>query len=276
MALVTLSEVLVPARKGKYGVGAYDFVNLEMMQGILDAAEETNTPVILQFPHVGDFDEVIDVFGPAMVAAAKQASVPVVLHLDHGRTFEACRKCAEIGFSSVMLDASTLPYEENVAATKKVVEYCRPLGINVEAEIGHVGEGSDLSSCHYTDPEEAERFVEETGVDALAVSIGNAHGAYKAEPKINYEVLTAIEEKVSVPLVLHGGSGISDQDFKKIIKHGVAKINIFTELTQQVHAEMQKIPLGNINLFSAVSAIREGFKQRTLDKIELFETKPMK
>ena len=174
-----------------------------------------------------------------------------------------------------MLDASTEPFEKNVALTRQVVAYCKPLNVDVEAEIGHVGEGENLESCQYTDPDEAQRFVEETGVDALAVSIGNAHGAYKAAPKINYEVLTEIEKKVSIPLVLHGGSGISDEDFKKIIKHGIAKINIFTELTQQVKEEMDKIPDTQMNMFTALGTIREGFKQRTLEKIKLFETKPV-
>ena len=275
MALAKLKDVLVPARAEKYGVGAYDFTNMEMMLGILDAAEQTKTPVIIQFPHIDEFDEIIDVFAPMMVEAAKRSTVPVVLHLDHGKTFAACKKCADVGFTSVMLDASTEPFEKNVALTRQVVAYCKPLNVDVEAEIGHVGEGENLESCQYTDPDEAQRFVEETGVDALAVSIGNAHGAYKAAPKINYEVLTEIEKKVSIPLVLHGGSGISDEDFKKIIKHGIAKINIFTELTQQVKEEMDKIPDTQMNMFTALGTIREGFKQRTLEKIKLFETKPV-
>lgn len=278
MSLATLNDVLIAARAGKYGVGAYDFTNMDMLYGILDAAEETHTPVIVQYPDVFDFIESVDVFGPLMVAAAKKASVPVVIHLDHGKTLEACKKCAEVGFTSVMIDASVKPYAENVATVKEVVAYCKPLGIPVEAEIGHVGEGDeyDPDNYFYTDPDQAAQFVADTGIDAVAVAIGNAHGAYKSEPKINYEVLTAIENAVSIPLVLHGGSGISDADFKKIIKHGIAKINIFTELTQQAAVELQAIPTESLDIFSATAAIRSGFKKRTLEKIELFETKPVK
>ncbi len=278
MSLVTLNEILAPAREQNYGVGAYDYTNLVMLQGILDAAEESNTPVIAQFPHIEDdeFDKTVSAVAAMTIAMAEGASVPVCLHLDHGRTVEACKRCADLGFTGVMIDASMHPYEENVALTKEVVEYCRPLGVSVEAEIGHVGQGSDMSSCAYTDVDEAMRFVEETGVDALAVSIGNAHGAYKAEPKINYEVLGRIEEKVPVPLVLHGGSGIPDTDFKKIIKHGIAKINIFTELTEMSAEELRKIPADKLDLFSSLDAIRTGFKKKTLEKIELFETKPVR
>ena len=277
MSLVSLNEILVPARKEKYGVGAYDYVNLEMLQGILDAAEETKTPVILQFPHIEEeaFWAEIEAVTAMTLELAKKATVPVCVHLDHGRTVEACKKCADLGFTSVMIDGSSLPYEENLALTKEVVEYCKPLGVDVEAEIGHVGQGDDISSCAYTDVEEAKSFAAETGVDALAVSIGNAHGAYKAEPRINYEILSQIEDAISIPLVLHGGSGISDEDFKKIIKHGLAKINIFTELTEQTKLELDAIPKEELNMFNAVAAVRTGFKKRTLEKIELFETKPI-
>lgn len=277
MSLATLNDVLIPARAGKYGVGAYDFTNMEMLYGILDAAEETRTPVIVQYPDVQNFMDQIYEFGPMIVAAAKKASVPVVVHLDHGKTFEACKKCVDVGFTSIMIDASVKPYAENVATVKEVVDYCKPLGIPVEGEIGHVGEGDeyDPDNYYYTDPAQAAQFVKDTGVSAVAVAIGNAHGAYKSTPKINYEVLSKIEELVSIPLVLHGGSGISDDDFRKIIKHGVAKVNIFTELTQQATIELQAIPHDQLNLFSATAAIRTGFKKRTLEKIALFETKPI-
>jgi ketose-bisphosphate aldolase len=275
MALATLNEVLIKARKQKYGIGAYDFINMDMLYGILDAAEETKTPVIIQFPDIPDFMGDINRFAPLIVASAEKAAVPVVVHLDHGRTFAACKRCIEAGFTSVMLDASTYPYEENVRMVREVVDYCKPRGIPVEAELGHVGDGSDYDLEHYqfTDPAEAKRFVAETGIDALAVAIGNAHGQYVSEPKINFDILQAIEAEVSIPLVLHGGSGISDADFKRIIKHGVAKINIFTELTQEAEAELKNIPADKLNAFSASAAIRNGFKKRTLQKIALFETK---
>lgn len=274
MALATLNEVLIPARKGQYGVGAYDYTNMEMLQGILAAAEETKTPVIVQYPHIEElFWEEIEAVAAMSVELAKKVSVPVCIHFDHGRTVEACKKCADLGFTSVMIDGSSQPYAENAVLTKAVVEYCKPLGVNVEAEIGHVGQGEDLTTCAYTDVAEAKKFAEETKVDALAISIGNAHGAYKAAPKINYEILKKIEKELDIPLVLHGGSGIPDEDFKKIIKLGIAKINIFTELTQQTQQELVKIPKDQFNMFTALDAVREGFRRRTLDKIELFETK---
>lgn len=275
MALATLNEVLIPARKGQYGVGAYDYTNMEMLQGILAAAEETKTPVIVQYPHIEEelFWEEIEAVAAMSIELAKKATVPVCIHLDHGRTVEACKKCADLGFTSVMIDGSSQSYAENVALTKEVVDYCKPLGVDVEAEIGHVGQGEDIATCAYTDVVEAKRFAEETGVDALAISIGNAHGAYKAVPKINYEILKEIEKALDIPLVLHGGSGIPEEDFKKIIKLGIAKINIFTELTQQTQQELIKIPKEQFNMFTALEAVREGFRIRTLEKIELFETK---
>lgn len=275
MALATLNEVLIPARKGQYGVGAYDYTNMEMLQGILAAAEETKTPVIVQYPHIEEelFWEEIEAVAAMSIELAKKATVPVCIHLDHGRTVEACKKCADLGFTSVMIDGSSQSYAENVALTKEVVDYCKPLGVDVEAEIGHVGQGEDIATCAYTDVAEAKRFAEETGVDALAISIGNAHGAYKAVPKINYEILKEIEKALDIPLVLHGGSGIPEEDFKKIIKLGIAKINIFTELTQQTQQELIKIPKEQFNMFTALEAVREGFRIRTLEKIELFETK---
>jgi ketose-bisphosphate aldolase len=274
MAIVTLNDVLIRGRAEGYAVGAYDFVSVTMMLGILDAAEETKTPVILQFPDGPQMDE-LDVFAPAIIAAAKKASVPVVAHLDHGKTVEACARCLEAGFSSIMIDSSTLPYDENVRITNEVVALCKPLGIPVEAELGHVGGGADYDpdNYHYTDPREAAEFVKATGISALAVAIGNAHGVYRGKPRINYPVLEEIVRLVSIPLVLHGGSGIPDDDFKKIIRMGVSKINIFTELTQEAAARLRNIENAKLDVFTATAAIRAGFKARTLDKIKLFGTR---
>jgi ketose-bisphosphate aldolase len=274
MALVTLDDVLIQGRAEKYAVGAYDFMNPTMMLGILDAAEETQTPVILQFPDAPCMED-LDVFAPGMIAAAKKASVPVVVHLDHGKTVEACKRCLEAGFSSIMIDSSTLPYDENVRITREVVALCKPRHIPVEAELGHVGQGKDYDpdNYQYTDPKEAAAFVEATGISALAVAIGNAHGVYKGKPRINYPVLEALTKAVAIPLVLHGGSGIPDEDFKRIIKMGVSKINIFTELAQEATARLRDIENAALDVFSASAAIRAGFKARTRQKIELFETR---
>lgn len=274
MSIATLDDVLPQGRTQKYAVGAYDFMSPTMMQGIMDAVEETRTPVILQFPD-GPCMKDLEIFAPAMVAAAKKAAVPVVIHLDHGKSVEACKRCLEAGFSSIMIDSSTQPYDENVRITREVVALCKPRGIPVEAELGHVGQGADYDpdNYQYTDPREAAAFVEATGISALAVAIGNAHGVYKGKPRINYPVLEEIARLVSIPLVLHGGSGISDEDFKKIIKMGVSKINIFTELAQEAAARLKAIENAKLDVFSATEAIRAGFKARTLQKIRLFETK---
>jgi ketose-bisphosphate aldolase len=274
MAIVTLNDVLPQGRAQKYAVGAYDFMSPTMMQGIMDAAEETRTPVILQFPDAPCMED-LDIFAPAMVAAAEKASIPVVIHLDHGKSIETCKRCLEAGFSSIMIDSSTQPYDENVRITQEVVALCKPLGIPVEAELGHVGQGSDYDpdKYQYTDPKEAAAFVKATGISALAVAIGNAHGVYRGKPRINYPVLEEIARLVSIPLVLHGGSGISDEDFKKIIKMGVSKINIFTELAQEAGERLRAIENAKLDVFSATEAIRAGFKARTLQKILLFETR---
>jgi ketose-bisphosphate aldolase len=274
MAIATLDDVLPQGRAQKYAVGAYDFMSPTMMQGIMDAVEETRTPVILQFPD-GPGMEDLEIFAPAMLAAARKASVPVVIHLDHGRSVEACKRCLDAGFSSIMIDSSTMPYDENVRITKEVVALCKGRGIPVEAELGHVGQGKDYDpdNYQYTDPREAAAFVEATGISALAVAIGNAHGVYRGKPRINYPVLEEIARLVSIPLVLHGGSGIPDEDFKKIIRMGVSKINIFTELAQEAGERLRAIDNSKLDVFSATEAIRSGFKARTLRKIRLFETR---
>ena len=275
--LANFRQMLDAAQAGHYAVGAYDLINLEMLEGILDAAQESDTAVILQFAQVFEKAAGVDAadFGKAIVEAAKRATVPVAVHLDHGQDLEMVKKCVALGFNSVMIDASAKPFEENVRITKEVVDYCRPLGIPVEAELGHVGEGAsyDLASYHYTDPALAAQFVEQTGVDALAVAIGNAHGAYASEPKINFAVLEAVRSAVSVPLVLHGASGIPDEDIRKTIAGGITKINIFTELTQQVAARIGELAPDHLDLFSVTKAIRTGTKERCLQKIRLFGTR---
>jgi fructose-bisphosphate aldolase class II len=275
MALVTLTDILPRARAEKYAVGAFDFIYPTEMLGILDAAAEARAPVILLCPDGTEAMENLEVFAPAVIAAAKRAPVPVVVQLDHGKTLEACERCVAAGFSSIMIDSSTLPFEENLRITKEVAALCRPRGITVEAELGHVGLGSDydLSTYHYTDPREAVEFVKASGIDALAVAIGNAHGVYKGKPEINYPVLEELERAVEIPLVLHGGSGISGEDFRKIIQRGVAKINIFTELALGARDRLRKLEPEKLDLFSAARTVRDAFKDGVLEKIRLFGTR---
>ena len=272
MALVNLNEVLGPAKKGRYAVGAFDFMSQWMMLGILQAAEETRSPVIMMVPDMPRIMSNLDLLAASVQAVAKRSSVPVVLHLDHGRSIDSCRRCLEAGFTSIMLDASALSFEENIKAVKEVVALCKPRGIPVEAELGTVGKGSeyDLDKYQYTDPEQAAEFVGATGVDALAVAIGNAHGVYKGKPRINYAVLESLLKTVSVPLVLHGGSGIPDEDFIKMVDMGITKLNFFTDLNIEANTRLRALEKDKLDTFSVMDTIRSAFKDIAMEKMKLF------
>ncbi len=231
--LVNLNEVLKKAQKEKYSVGLFNTTDTDMLQAVIEAAEESNSPVILGTAEVLLPYGELKLIAPSVIAAAKRASVPVVVHYDHGLTFERCLEALQLGFSSVMFDGSAKPYEQNIAETREMVKIAHAFGATVEGEIGHVGEaaqGDESLENMYTTVAEAKEYLENTGVDALAVAIGSAHGVYKKKPKLNIERLKEIAGAVSVPLVLHGGSGLSDDDFKNTIRNGIAKVNIFTDL----------------------------------------------
>lgn len=239
--LVTMKQILDEARDKNYAVGAFDTMDRVTTEAILNAAEETRTPVILMVvpPCVNpammpDADE----FMHYVVERSSRSTVPVAVHLDHAPSFEDCMRGIKYGCTSVMFDGSSLPLEENIAITKKVLEVARACGVTVEAEIGHVAghEGNMLDgnvadpSC-YTTVDEAVRFYGETDVDCLAVAIGTVHGVYKGTPHIDYDRLDAIKKAVPVPIVLHGGSGLTDEDYLKLVEHGINKINFFTAMT---------------------------------------------
>ena len=231
--LVNLNEVLKKAQKGKYAVGLFNTTDTDMLQAVIEAAEESNSPVILGTAEVLLPYGEMKLIAPSVIAAAKRASVPVVVHYDHGLTFERCLEALQLGFSSVMFDGSAKAYGQNIEETKEIVKIAHAFGASVEGEIGHVGEaaqGDESLENMYTTVAEAKEYLENTGVDALAVAIGSAHGVYKKKPKLNIERLKEIAGAVSVPLVLHGGSGLSDDDFKNTIREGIAKVNIFTDL----------------------------------------------
>ena len=231
--LVNLNEVLKKAQKEKYAVGLFNTTDTDMLQAVIEAAEESNSPVILGTAEVLLPYGELKLIAPSVIAAAKRASVPVVVHYDHGLTFERCLEALQLGFSSVMFDGSAKAYGQNVEETKEIVKIAHAFGASVEGEIGHVGEaaqGDESLENMYTTVAEAKEYLENTGVDALAVAIGSAHGVYKKKPKLNIERLKEIADAVSVPLVLHGGSGLSDDDFKNTIREGIAKVNIFTDL----------------------------------------------
>lgn len=240
MALVTMKSLLEQARDNHRGVGAFSVGNMEMVMGAVEAAEEMNTPIILQIAEVRLKHSPLALMGPMMVQAAKEAKVDIAVHLDHGLSMGVVERALALGFTSVMFDSSTYSFQENVERTRKVVELARRYGATVEAELGLVG-GSEDGSCDHgircTDPDDAKEFCERTGIDALAVAIGNAHGNYPVAPELAFDVLEEIHRKAEVPLVLHGGSGITDEDFQKAISLGIVKVNIatasFCKLTQR-------------------------------------------
>lgn len=243
MALVKMKDLLRRAEEKNIGCGAFSVGNMEMVRGAIRAAEELDTPIILQIAEVRLKNSPLHLMGPMMVQAAKEAKVDVAVHLDHGLTFGTVDKALELGFTSVMLDASTLPFEENIARVKAVVEKARKYGATVEAELGLVG-GSEDGSCDHgircTDPDDAVVYARETGIDALAVAIGNAHGNYPVAPTLAFDVLEKIHERVDIPLVLHGGSGITDKDFQKAISLGIRKVNIATASFNNLTAHVEK------------------------------------
>lgn len=243
MALVKMKDLLRRAEEKNIGCGAFSVGNMEMVRGAIRAAEELDTPIILQIAEVRLKNSPLHLMGSMMVQAAKEAKVDVAVHLDHGLTFETVDKALELGFTSVMLDASTLPFEENIARVKAVVEKARKYGATVEAELGLVG-GSEDGSCDHgircTDPDDAVVYARETGIDALAVAIGNAHGNYPVAPTLAFDVLEKIHEKVDIPLVLHGGSGITDKDFQRAISLGIRKVNIATASFNSLTAHVEK------------------------------------
>lgn len=280
--LVNMNEVLKPAQKGKYAVGLFNAVNLELARGIIAAAEQTHSPVIMGTAEVllpyGPLDEV----SYYLIPMAKKANVPVVVHLDHGLHKETCIKALELGFSSIMYDCSTDPYEVNVQKVKEMADIAHSYGATIEGELGHVGdnEGSAEGSSHltdpsafYTDPMQAKDFVEKTGVDALAIAVGTAHGAYKLPPKLDFDRIQTIARTIDVPLVLHGGSGLTDNDFKKAVEKGISKINIFTDINvAAVEAEFRAFHSMNKGLIDLIPAAVEAIKQEVMKKLELFSS----
>lgn len=232
--LVTLEEILKDAEERKYGVGLFNMLNLEMARGIIEAAEEERSPLILGVAEVHLPLIPFEYASLIMNDIAKKAKVPVCLHFDHGTDFEKINAAIEGGFSSVMYDGSALPYEENIENTRKVSLAAHKKGVSVEAELGHVGGaeggGDDGAEEMYTNVAEVNDFIERADIDALAVAIGTAHGQYKTKPKLDINRLADIYKISKKPLVLHGGSGLSDEDFRNTIKNGIRKVNICTEM----------------------------------------------
>ncbi|MBQ2941699.1 MAG: class II fructose-bisphosphate aldolase [Clostridia bacterium] len=280
--LVNMNHVLRPAKQNKYAVGLFNAVNLELARGILAAAECSRSPVIMGTA------EVLLPYGPLeevsyyLIPMAKKANVPVVIHLDHGLSYDTCIQALKLGFSSIMYDCSTDSYEENVRKVKEMADIAHSYGATIEGELGHVGdnEGSAEGSSHladpskyFTDPKLAKDFVDKTGVDALAIAVGNAHGAYKLPPKLDFERIRTIANTVDVPLVLHGGSGLTDNDFRQAIKEGISKVNIFTDINvAAVEAEFKKFSSMDKGLIDLIPAAVEAVKQESMKKMKLFSS----
>ena len=253
--LVTLSELLKDAKEKKYAVGAFNVPNLEAIRAVIQAAEELGSPVILQHAEVHENLISLEEIGPIMLQYAKAASVPVAVHLDHGASFEMCVKAIRLGFTSVMYDASSKEYAVNLAESKEIVKIAHAAGVSVEAELGHIftsaigggeGRGSDSSEDYedlddvYTDPALAKSFVEETGVDCLAIGFGTVHGVYLKEPKLDLNRILQIREKIDVPFVKHGGSGVSEENYRTAIKNGICKINYYTYMNKAAGKKVQE------------------------------------
>ena len=232
--LVKSRELLLDAQRNKYAVGAFNVENMEMVLAVLSAAEETNSPVIMQTTPSTVKYAGADMYFANIRAAARRTRIPVACHLDHGSSLALAVQALHAGYTSIMIDGSKLPFEENIALTKTVTEICHAVNIPVEAELGRVGGKEDSlensGDNPYTDPDEAKIFVEKTGCDSLAVAVGTAHGVYKGTPRINFDVLTKIREVVSIPLVLHGTSGVPDDQVIRCVSMGMCKVNYATDL----------------------------------------------
>lgn len=279
MAYVNMKEMLLKAREERYAIPNFDCFNAEMFLGVLEAAEEKNASVIIAYAN--PFEDMVPMehFAPFVIRAAEKAGVDVALHLDHAENIEYIKKAVDNGFTSVMLDASAYPFEENMKRTKEVVDFCSKYNVSVESELGHVGglegvhdacDNYDDGEDGYTNVEQAVEFVEKTGIDALAVAIGTVHGVYKKEPKLSFERLTELREALPVPLVLHGGSGLSDDDFKKAINLGISKLNIYTDLNLAATKAIKELLDKGKILCDFSPSVKAAVKAEAIKKIELF------
>lgn len=269
--LVNLKEILQIAEKEKTAIGMFNATGFDSLQAIISVAEELNKPVILAHAEVHNVYNDIEMVAPTMLALAKNAKVPVCVHLDHGTSLEMIYKALRLGFTSVMIDASALPYEENLKQTKLVTDIAHSMGVSVEAELGRLvkgeaGSGEKIAGKpedYYTNPEEAEAFVKATGIDALAIAFGTSHGFYTAQPKLDFNVIKKVSEKTGIPLVMHGGSGVSPEGFKKAIDNGIRKINYYSYMSKAgYNAAKALIESGTTNYlhdveFAAMQAMKD-------------------
>ena len=278
--LANLNDVLRPAMRGRYAIGLFNAVNVEMARGIIEAAEALRAPVIVGTAEVLLPIMPLEAVADYLVPMAKRASVPVVLHFDHGLRHETCVRALDLGFTSVMYDCSTDSYDENLRRVKDMAAIAHARGATIEGELGHVGdnEGSAEGDSHitdpaafYTDPAQAVDFTRRTSVDALAIAVGSAHGAYKLPPKLDFARIRAIAEATNLPLVLHGGSGLSASDFRTAVEKGICKINIFTDINVAAVEGMQAaLPSAAHGITDLIPAQIAAVRRVTEDKMQLF------
>lgn len=277
--LVNMKEMLEKAKREQYGVSFFNAVNMEMARAVIETAEELKAPVIvgtaevllpaMELQHVAKY----------LIPMAKEASVPVAVHYDHGLTYDRCMEALRLGFTSIMYDCSTLDYEDNLEKVKEMVRICHGMNVTVEGELGHVGDNAGNGklanpSDYYTDPEMALDFVTRTGIDALAVAVGNAHGDYAFPPKLDFDRIDMISKKTGIPLVLHGGSGLADSDFENAVKRGICKINIFTDIDKAGKRGIERgLEAGAVTMMELMSYEIEEMKKVVEEKITLFGSK---
>ena len=276
--LASLKTVLAWAEEHNAAVGAFNTPTLESLVAVLEAAEELNTPVIISHAELHEPEAPLDMIGPYMVFAAKRAKVPVCVHLDHGEHPDYIYRAIDMGFTAAMYDGSLLPEAENVKTTCDVVAYAHARGVDVEAEIGAMGSregGGAGSGAVYTDPDEALRFVQATGIDALAASFGTAHGIYKEKPKLDFPRITRIREVTGLPLVMHGGSGVSPEDYRKAISCGVRKINYYTYMAKEgVKATDALLKARDVTWYHEIAAVAQAaMKEDVLKAMAVFMNK---
>ena len=274
---VPFKEILKDAYSNKYAVGAFNCLSLENAMGAIQAAEELRSPIIIQLAEVQFPYSPMEKMAPVFIESAEKASVPVCLHLDHGQSLETCVRAMKLGFQSIMYDGANLPLEENIRNTKEIVRIARALNVDIEAELGKVGNANseqDNVSDIFTNVDESAYFIKETAVDALAIAIGNLHGKYVATPQLNIERLQEINNRNRLPLVLHGGSGTSFEDFKSCIHNGICKINVATAIQIAVTNKLEKYfkTVSNPNYIDMKYQMVEASKEAVIEHMLLFES----
>ena len=280
--LVGLKEVIAEGKKRGIAVGSFNTPNLECLLAVLDAAEELDVPVIIAHAQCHESVAPLEKIGPVMIALAERSKVKVCAHLDHGEDFDYCRRAIELGFTSVMIDYSTLPYDQNVKGTREVVEFAHAHGVDVEAELGALpqreggGESTATNPADlYTKPELVPDFLEKTGIDALAIAFGTAHGIYKSKPILNMDIITRVRDYTDLPLVMHGGSGISHEEYRELIGRGINKINYYSYMSYAGYAEAKKTVEDKGEDFFHNLALRaqKVMKENAMDTLRVFSNR---